>query len=89
MTSLICICPGSLSLAVTNKTKSNLGTQGFISTYRLHSISEGSQSRKLEAGAGAENLEEHYLLACLLMLPRTISPGVAGTRSQLILHIHH
>lgn len=89
MTSLICICPGSLSVAVINKTKSNLGTQGFVSADRLHSISEGSQSRKLEAGAEAENLEECYLLACPLMLPRTISPGVAGTHSQLILHIHH
>lgn len=64
MTSLTCICPGSLSVAVTNtKVKSNLGRQGLISAYRLHSISEGSQSRKLEAGAEAENPEERYLLA--------------------------
>lgn len=48
-------------------TQSNLVMKGFISFYSLQSIIEGTV-QELEAGADAEVVEQHCLLACSLFL---------------------
>jgi hypothetical protein len=55
----ICICIYILVIL----TKNNLGRKRFISSHasRLHSITEGSQGRNLEAGTAAETREEPVL----------------------------
>lgn len=63
-------------------TKSNSGTERFISAYSLQSIVKGSQGRNLKAGTEVEAIEERCLLACFswfvqLMQPRIPCPVVA------------
>lgn len=57
--------PGLLSGTVINTmTQSNLGRKGLLVKSRLHSITEGSQGRNLDAGTEAETIEGHCLLTC-------------------------
>jgi hypothetical protein len=49
-------------------TKNNLERRGFISSYKLQSIIDGSQSRNVETGIEAEAMGEHYVL-CFGLFP--------------------
>ena len=75
--------PGLLSGTVINTmTQSNLGRKGLLVKSRLHSITEGSQGRNLDAGTEAEKPPLLLWLAQLASLHNPGPPAQGGHRPQ-------